>query len=225
MKKIAFIGGYDKTNLILYVSKILTVIGKKVLVVDTTACQKTKYTLPKMVKGATYITTFERMDVAIGFANFKQIEQYSGKRLDYDYVLLDIDSPVNYRNFKLTPDDLHLFVTAFDLYSLKKGFNVFKALLGKTVIHKVYFSQNMTSSENEFVDQNATNENIEWGKEIVYFPITLQDMEAMAINERMSKIKFRNFTKDFMASLQYIAELVDGEDSARVRKAIKFVDR
>ena len=30
MKKIGFIGAYDKTDLILYVAKILTVLGKKV---------------------------------------------------------------------------------------------------------------------------------------------------------------------------------------------------
>lgn len=40
MKKVAFIGGYDKTALILYVARILTVLGKKVLFVDTTLAKK-----------------------------------------------------------------------------------------------------------------------------------------------------------------------------------------
>ena len=40
MKKIGFIGAYDKTDLILNIAKILTEAGRKVLVVDTTTTQK-----------------------------------------------------------------------------------------------------------------------------------------------------------------------------------------
>lgn len=36
MKKIGFIGAYDKADLIIYIAKILTTLGKKVLVIDTT---------------------------------------------------------------------------------------------------------------------------------------------------------------------------------------------
>ena len=40
MKKIAFIGAYDKTDFLLYVAKIMTVLGKKVLIIDSTIMQK-----------------------------------------------------------------------------------------------------------------------------------------------------------------------------------------
>ena len=40
MKKIGFIGAYDKIDLILYIAKILTVLIQRVLVVDTTNIQK-----------------------------------------------------------------------------------------------------------------------------------------------------------------------------------------
>lgn len=46
MEKIGFIGGYDKTDLIIYVAKILTELGKKVLILDTTKKQKTRYIVP-----------------------------------------------------------------------------------------------------------------------------------------------------------------------------------
>ena len=36
MKKVGFIGGYKKTDLLLYIAKMLIIAGKKVLVVDTT---------------------------------------------------------------------------------------------------------------------------------------------------------------------------------------------
>ena len=42
MKKIGFIGAYDKIDLIIYVAKILTTLKKKVLVIDATTNQKAR---------------------------------------------------------------------------------------------------------------------------------------------------------------------------------------
>lgn len=225
MKKIAFIGGYDKTNLILYIAKILTVLGKKVLFVDTTLTKKTKYVLPKMGKSVNYITTFERIDIAIGFENLEQIEKYNQTRLDYDFVLIDIDLPTSYRNYKISNEDEHFFITGFDIYSLRKGVNVFKALIKETQIRKVYFSQNMTKAEDEYLNYLNNNEFVKWNNEIIYFPIDLQDMEVIAQNERMAKVKFKGLTTTFMDSLQYITEIICDDDKAKVKKAIKLVDR
>ena len=224
MKKIAFIGGYDKTDLIIYIARILTVLGNSVLVIDTTLNKKTKYILPKMGKSVNYITTFERIDVAIGFENIEAIEKKLETKLEYDYVLIDIDSPINYRNFKITSEDENLFVTGFDLYSLRRGVNIFKALTTKTNIRKVYFSQNMTEQENQYLEFLVKNPFVEWDKEIIYFPIDLQDMEIQNQNERMAKIKFRGFSNTYLDSLQYIVELISGIDKVKVKKAMKDVD-
>ena len=39
MKQIGFIGAYDKTNLLLYIAKVLTMFNKKVLIIDATTVQ------------------------------------------------------------------------------------------------------------------------------------------------------------------------------------------
>ena len=48
MEKINFIGAYDKTDSIMYIAKILTEMKKKVIIVDATLTQKSKYVIPKM---------------------------------------------------------------------------------------------------------------------------------------------------------------------------------
>ena len=223
MKKVAFIGGYDKTDLILYVARILTVLGNRVLFVDTTLTKKTKFILPKMGKAVNYITTFERIDVAIGFENLEAIEKYNENKLEYDYILIDIDSPVSYRNFKITSKDENLFVTGFDLYSLRRGVNIFKALVEKTNFKKVYFSQNMTAEENRYLEFLVKNSFVEWAKDIIYFSINLQDMEIQNQNERMAKIKFRGFSTMYLDSIQYIVELISGLNKSQVKKAMKTI--
>ena len=76
MKKIGFIGAYDKTDLILYVAKSLVEVGKQVLFVDATVLQKARYIVPCIAPSKYYITEYEKIDVAVGFSNLEEIKKY-----------------------------------------------------------------------------------------------------------------------------------------------------
>ena len=65
MKKIGFIGAYDKSDLIIYIAKTLEMLDYNVLVVDSTLLQKTKYIVPSINPTKSYITNFENIDFAI----------------------------------------------------------------------------------------------------------------------------------------------------------------
>ena len=67
MERIAFIGGYDKADIIIYISKLLSLLKKKILVIDTTLIQKTKYIVPTMTPTKKYVTTYDGIDIAIRF--------------------------------------------------------------------------------------------------------------------------------------------------------------
>ena len=96
MKKIGFIGAYDKTDLIVYVAKILTTLNQKVLVIDSTVNQKARYVVPAINPATTYITDFEGVDIAVGFSKIENIKKYLGlseeQEMEYDIVLVDIDN-------------------------------------------------------------------------------------------------------------------------------------
>lgn len=96
MKKIGFIGAYDKTDFIIYIARILVALGNKVMVIDSTLNQKAKYIVPVINPTKEYVTDFEGIDVAVGFDNFESIKDYLGMPqsavFDYDYMLIDTDS-------------------------------------------------------------------------------------------------------------------------------------
>ena len=127
MKKIGFIGAYDKTDMITYVGKILNTLGKKVLIADSTITQKAKYIVPVINPTTTYVTEYEEMDVAVGFNSIEDIKRYLGipetKELEYDYALIDVDNINAFKGFRLQEAEKNYFVTSFDVYSLKKGAN------------------------------------------------------------------------------------------------------
>ena len=117
MKKIGLLGAYDKTDLILYIARILADNRKKTLIVDSTTLQKTRYTVPCIAPSRCYVTTYEDIDVAVGFDSMKEIKNYYGKdELDYDYILIDIDDNKKINEFELQDAFKNYFVTAFDDY-------------------------------------------------------------------------------------------------------------
>ena len=132
MKKIGFIGVYDKTDLILSIAEVLNKTEKKVLVIDATTTQKSKYVVPVINPTKSYVTEFEGIDIAVGFESLENIRQYlaleENEQLEYDFILVDTDNYEGIMNFNLQDSEKIYFVTSFDAYSLKKGLEVLNQL-------------------------------------------------------------------------------------------------
>ena len=173
MIKIGFVGAYDKTDIILYIAKIISLIGKKVLVIDSTINQKAKYVVPVINPTKSYITEFEGMDIAVGFNNLQQIQEYLGtedKKIDYDIVLIDIDSTEAINIYGMKEANKNYFVTSFDLYSLKRGIEILDGLNETVKLKKVLFSKYASSEEDDYLNFLSLGHKIVWESERIYFP-------------------------------------------------------
>lgn len=225
MKKVAFIGSFDKADIIIYVAKTLTNLGKKVLVVDSTVTQKTRYIVPTMKALKQYITTFENIDIAIGFENFNQIKEYKGESLDYDFALIDIDSYRGYYYYQIKPEDKKYFITSFDIYSLRRGLQVFKKMEEPVEVTKVLFTKEMLPEEDKYLDFLAKGLKIKWDKEVLYFPFELGDQNAIFANQRSGRIQLRGVSLQYIDGISFIAEEISGESTGNVKKAVKKIER
>ena len=229
MEKIAFIGSYDKADLLLYIAKILTAMKKKVLVIDYTSLQKTRYIVPTMVNEKQYITTFQQVDVAIGFGTIEEIKKYkgleNGQALDYDYVLLDIDSYRGYYYLGVKTETKKFFVTSFDLYCLRRGLQVFRKLTETTEVTKVYFTKEMDNAENEYLNHMAKGLKIKWDEDIIYFPFETADLNTIYNNQRSGQIRAKGMSSTYLDGVSYIVEEITGASQSEVSKAAKVLDR
>ena len=231
MKKIGFIGAYDKTDLMIYIAKILTECGKKVIVVDTTITQKARYIVPKITPAPAYITEFEQIDVAVGFRNLEQIKQYSytqlDKELDYDYALVDIDNPYNIPGFELDEKERNFFVTSFDAYSLKRGIEIINAMPVPLHLTKILYSKYMLKEENDYLNYLSSGKNMAWTKESVYFQLENGDYTVITDNQRVHKIKFKKLSTQYKDNLGYITALISEGDinESLIRKVIKNIEK
>ena len=226
MKKIGFIGAYDKTDLILNIAKILTEAGRKVLVVDTTTTQKCKYVVPVINPTKSYITEFEKIDVAVGFENIENIKQYLGlqenENMEYDVMLVDTDDYEGIIKYNLRSSEKIYYVTSFDAYSLKKGIEILSQLQEPIHIKRIFFSKEMLKEEEDYFEYIALGVRVAWDEEKLYFLLENGDQAATIENQRLAKLKFRNLSFEYRENISYLVNDIDKEiDERKIKNIIK----
>ncbi len=230
MKQVGFIGAYDKIDFILYLSKIITMLKKSVLVIDATSTQKARYVVPSITPTIKNFTTFEDIDVAVGFSSYEDIKGYIGmsddQELNYDYIFIDVDTPEGLEKFNLKESFKNYFVTSFDNYSLKKGLETFSGVKDVMSITKILFTNQMLKEEDDYLNFLSLGYKIIWNEHRVYFPFENGDLSAIYENHRVAKIKFKGLSIQFKDSLAELAEeILDNVSESNIRKIIKMVEK
>ena len=227
MKEVGFVGAFDKTDLIIYIAKILTALGKKVLMADTTITQKARYVVPALNPTLSYITEFEEIDIAVGFNNLESIAEYINKpvnQLEYDYVLVDIDNAQSAINFRIDSAIQNFFVTSFDTYEVRRGLEVLNGFPTPIKMTKVLFSKEVTKEDDDYLNYLSLGSKVMWEDEKIYFPLEMGDKTAIINNQKVSKIRFDNLTSMYKEGLEYIVAKLEPEaQGAKLRKVMKEI--
>lgn len=228
MKKIGFIGAYDKTDLILYVAKVLTELKKKVLIVDTTIMQKAKYVVPVINPTKSYITEFEGIDVAVGFDNTNDIKKYlsiqDNEDFEYDYMFIDTDNYDGIVRFNMQNADKNYFVTSFDAFSLKKGIEILNQINIPIHMARIFYSKEMLKEEEEYFDYLSLGIKIIWDEEKIYFLLENGDQSTIIENQRIEKIKFKNLSTEFKESVAFLVNNMDKKiEERQIKNIIKNI--
>lgn len=230
MKNICFIGAFDKLDLLLYLSKIIMGLGKKVLIIDATQLQKARYIVPTINPTKSYITRFEDIDIAIGFDSYEEIERYIGftedQKMKYDYALVNIDDAEKFDNFNNQDTLKNYFVTSFELYSIKKGLETIRKIEKPVKITKMLFSREMNENDNYYLDYLSLGYKIIWEENKINFPYETQDIEAMIENQKNHKISIKWLTQAYKESLEYlIIDMIPNINITNLRRIMKNIER
>ena len=227
MKTIGFIGAYDKTDMLLNIAKILTTMRNQVLIVDSTINQKARYIVPTITPAVSYITSFEDIDIAVGFRGIEDIKRYmSVEELPYDIVLVDTDVGERIEDFKLDLSSRNYFVTSFDIYSLRRGIEILSDLKVPINITKILYAREVLKEEDDYLNFLALGCKVIWDQDRIYFPTENGDLSAISENQRVQKIKFRRLSIQYKDSIGFIAQqILEQQNDSQVRKAIKFIEK
>ena len=227
MKQVGFVGVFDKTDLIIYIAKILTVLGKRVLIADTTITQKAKYVVPALNPTLSYITEFEEIDIAVGFKNVEAIANYTNRStetLEYDYLLLDIDSAESAMNFRIDRSVQNFFVTSFDTYDIRRGVEILGQFQTPIKMTKVLFSKEVSKEDDEYLNYLSLGAKVMWEDDRIYFPLEMGDKTAIINNQKVAKVRFENLTSMYKDGMEFIIAKIDHTlQGPNIRKIIKEI--
>ena len=230
MKKVGFIGAYDKIDMIMSAAKILTLLRKKVLIIDATTNQKAKYLVPSITPTISYVTTFEDIDIAVGFKTFEQIKQYlyipENEEVPYDIVLIDTDSSKAIEELNLHEAEKNFFVTSFDSYSLKRGLETLNVLEKPMELTKILFAINIFKEDDDYLNFLSLEYKIRWDEYRIYFPMESEDIAEIHENQKAQKIVFKRLTTQYKEGLVYLTQAIANDiNETQVRRVIKILEK
>ncbi len=230
MRTIGFIGSFDKSDLIMYLAKIMTVLNKKVLIIDSTLRQKMRYLIPAINPTKSYITEYEEFDVAVGFEDFENIKRYlavtDNDYLEYDYILVDMDADWEFTDFNMADAYKNYFVTSYDTYMIKKGLETIEKIQDKMKMTKIIFSHDILQEDEDYLNYLASGFDVEWDSYVIHFPYEDGDETAIMENQRLSRIKFRKLTSQYKeAMIEILQQVMEKTSGMEIRRACKIIEK
>mgnify|MGYP003294425840 CR=1 FL=1 len=161
----------------------------------------------------------------IGYTpNMEKLKQYlsleDNENMDYDYFIVDTDSFQGISAFGLQGADNKYFVTSFDAYSMRKGIEILSQLGVPTHITRVFFTKEMLKEEEDYFDYLALGIKAIWNDDKLYFPLENGDLPAIMENQRISKIKLKNLSGEYVDNIKFIANDIAPEIGEKTIKNI-----
>ena len=121
---------------------------------------------------------------------------------------------------------MNYFVTAFDLYSLKRGLEVLSNLKEPMSLIKILFTKEILKEEDDYLDFLSLGYKVMWNEYRIYFPIENGDWSVLAENQRVAKIKLKRLSMQYKDSLVYIVgEILNDTSENQIRRAVKIIER
>ena len=225
MKKVGFIGACDKTNLIVYVAKLLEIVGKRVIVVDTTKLQKMKYLVPSISPTKSYVTDFADVDFAVGFSSINDLTDYleiEEENLPYDYMLIDIDHDKMVESFEIENTKTNYFVTSFDMYSLQRGVEILKNFMEPMNLSKILCDYHIDKEDEDYLNYLSMDTKIGWNELSIYMPVTGYDKQIIEENQRLYRIRMKKLSPQCLEGIIYIVQdIIQDLNINKIKKMIK----
>ena len=228
MKKLCFVGGMDKLDIIKYVATIIrgaTMEQKSCLIVDFTEVQKTRYLIPsieitKPEKGQKYMTTEAKVDIAVGYSNYGELVEAGILE-----NIFDIDNSDALASIPLDVDDRVFMMTTLDIYSLEKAVEAFHGYHSDKEVSRVIFGKKVTSQSMNYISYLTKDLNVRYEEHIITFPYDNGDLTIIHENQRARRLNLKPFSNQFKTALSSLVEMVDNSIIREVSRYMKILEK
>ena len=204
---------------------MLEIVGKRVIVVDTTKLQKMKYLVPSISPTKSYVTDFADVDFAVGFSSINDLTDYleiEEENLPYDYMLIDIDHDKMVESFEIENTKTNYFVTSFDMYSLQRGVEILKNFMEPMNLSKILCDYHIDKEDEDYLNYLSMDTKIGWNELSIYMPVTGYDKQIIEENQRLYRIRMKKLSPQCLEGIIYIVQdIIQDLNINKIKKMIK----
>lgn len=236
-KVIGLVGYVNKAEYIINLAKVLSIMGKSVLVIDGTVEERLRHSIPAFNNSdKEYLVHFDAVDYALGFRSIETIKEYICARTSgadsYDIILIDIDNVIAYEDFKQENFSKTFFFIEYLNISISKNEELLKAIVNnesadkKPVLTRVLFKQYVTRASEKYFESKISSYPVEWNENLYELPYMDQDKIADIEFEQSGYIDMNRHTKQFIAMVtDMAADIVGDMQASEIRKMVKMYTR
>ncbi len=224
MKKMIFLGSADKSHVLLALGRLLTAMGKKVLLVDSTMGQAVQGYLPPVFTGSA-VQEFEDMDIAYGYITAAQLDhalEQAGTLGAYDVLLLDTDHTQMVTGRNLPDFDKRVWCWDGKRLSLQKN----EELLLRLCLHEAeaplsFYEWLSPALPGRLPAWRAETRlrHVEWLEPSFHFPLDERDATADVHNQHQHRIDLRRVSGAFRQVLLTMLQQLGDCDAKDARRA------
>lgn len=221
MKKAYFIGHYEKSDLLFYLAKVLS-ITRRVLLVDATKSQNYQYLVPR-IDDEPGIVTYDGFDVFSGSE-----DELKKQRLGiYDHVIYDIDDSERLPAYRST--HRFFFVTSMDKTSIVRGEHLIQAFtkhlptLDALLFYKLLIEDARLPGE-AYIDERLAAYPVTWEESLSYSPDD-RDHTQKIHNQYTGKLHMKRLSSDMRNLITDLVQLVDGTSAKGAAQLYKQAER
>lgn len=241
MKCIGFVGNVDKTELVMYIAKILASLDKKTIYIDATTAQKTRYTIPTLGEASEqnqYVIQHDGVEFAVGFSNILELKKYFLSKgedfTEFEYVLVDTDIAEMCEEYDLKSANNLFFISSYDKYQIYKGIELLKFMCAmkrkvdtdaQLILTKLLYYSELNTADSKYIDVLSENLPLLWAHDAINFPYDQGDLSAGIQNQYGTKIDIRFLTAGYKNSLIDVISIITGEDKGMLKKVLKNIER
>lgn len=226
MKNILIAGAIEKSDLVLYVAKIITNLEQKVLVVDATGTNAYKSMLVQ--EQDSLFVEIAGIDVAVQQHNISDLKNllsaHEEKIEDYDIVLIDIDQESNIIGW---PDfDGHVLVTSYEKHCITNNRELISAYINtQDEAHHVEFHLVLhhvdTVIDKDYIEQQFIPYRIVFHEDNFYIPYDEVDYAQKIEFQYSQRFYLKRLSRAYKKTLQYLVEDILDMKGREIKHAIK----
>ncbi len=233
MKTIVFMGAPEKSHLLLTLGRLLTELGQKVLMVDSTTRQTMQAYLPEPEHRWTVsVTEFAHMDVAIGFMAYAQLDYYFQDREGgwpiYDVLLLDTDHSQFMNGQELAKAQTRVWCSSFHRRELLHNVDLLQQLdlaAQPLSFYPLQIPFVPTTLSLDYIQSLYASYPIQWQEPTFQLSEEERDRSAILDNQHHGRIHVRHLSGSYVESVWGMASAWFNLERRSIRAAWKQMRR